>query len=275
MKRFADRLLFLLAYPFIYLLSFLPPRWAVGIGRWLGRLAFIVDARHRHIALVNLKVAFPDLRASQRWAIARKAFENIGKTFLETAGLARQGREEIQSRVRYTGPDRKEWIRAQKEGGVFLLTGHIGNWELMALAFGWEDEANLAGAGRRQALLCRTCQLGAQAEQPLLCRLQRGLDLFHPGRMGEVTSAEQSDALLQCGAVQAGEVEGPAGGSREARVEVQVCDEGHPWIIQRTIHCVNSRKGCLCVRGWPPPFPPPGPCPILTLRGIYRNYSFQ
>jgi KDO2-lipid IV(A) lauroyltransferase len=148
MKSIGDRILFLLAYPIIYVLSFLPPQWAVHIGKWGGRLAFIVDARHRHIALVNLKAAFPDLRASERWTIARKTFENIGKTFLEIPGLTRQGPEEIQRRVRYTGEDRKEWIRARKEGGVFLLTGHIGNWELMALAFGWEKEANLAFVAR-------------------------------------------------------------------------------------------------------------------------------
>jgi len=148
MKKFADLLLFLLAYPVLYLLSFLPPLWAVWLGKWAGALAFIVDARHRHITLVNLKVAFPDLRASERWTIGRKAFENLGKTILEIPGLARQRREDIQRRIRYVGVDRGEWIRAREEGGALLLTGHIGNWEMMALAFGWEEEANLAFVAR-------------------------------------------------------------------------------------------------------------------------------
>ena len=148
MKDFLDRLLFLTTCPVITLLSFLPPAWAVRIGKWLGRVAFVVDARHRHISLTNLRVAFPDLSASERWTIARKAFENLGKTFLEMPGLARQKREDIQGRVRYAGVGREEWIRARREGGVLLLTGHIGNWELMAVAFGWEDEANLAFVAR-------------------------------------------------------------------------------------------------------------------------------
>jgi len=148
MKDFTDRLLFLLAYPIITLFSLLPPGWAVRIGKWLGRIAFFVDARHRKISLTNLEAAFPDLSASERWTIARKAFENLGKTLLEIPGLARQKPEDIQRRVRYTGPDRQEWIRVQQEGGAFLLTGHIGNWELMALGFGWQDEANLALVAR-------------------------------------------------------------------------------------------------------------------------------
>ena len=148
MKDFMDRLLFLVAYPIITLFSLLPPAWAVRIGKWLGRIAFFVDARHRHISLTNLQAAFPDRSASERWTIARKAFENLGKTFVEIPGLVRQKREDIQRRVRYTGVDREEWSRAQQEGGVLLLTGHIGNWELMALAFGWQDEANLAFVAR-------------------------------------------------------------------------------------------------------------------------------
>lgn len=148
MKDFTDRLLFLVAYPFITLFSLLPPAWAVRIGKWLGRIAFYVDARHRHISLTNLKAAFPDLSASERWAIAGKTFENLGKTIVEIPGLARRKREDIQRHVRYTGVDRKEWIRASEEGGALLLTGHIGNWEMMALAFGWQDEADLAFVAR-------------------------------------------------------------------------------------------------------------------------------
>jgi len=148
MKRLADRLLFLLAHPILLLISLLPPAWAVRTGKWAGRLAFLVDSRHRHITLTNLKIAFPDLRASQRWTMARRAFENLGKTFLEIPGLARLGRERAGRRVRYTGVARQEWSRAQREGGALLLTGHIGNWELMALAFGWEAEAKLAFVAR-------------------------------------------------------------------------------------------------------------------------------
>jgi len=148
MKDFMDRLLFLVAYPIITLFSLLSPAWAVRIGKWLGRIAFLVDARHRNISLTNLEAAFPDLSASERRTIARKAFENLGKTLLEIPGLARQKPEDIRRRVRYVGPDRQEWIRAQQEGGALLLTGHIGNWELMALGFGWQDEANLAFVAR-------------------------------------------------------------------------------------------------------------------------------
>jgi len=147
-KRLEDLLLFVAAYPVVYLASLLPASWAAWLGKWGGRVAFVVDGRHRHITLVNLKAAFPHLPASERWTIARRAFENLGRTILEMPGLARQRREDIEGRIRYVGPDRKEWIKTREEGGALLLTGHIGNWELMALAFGWQDEAQLAFVAR-------------------------------------------------------------------------------------------------------------------------------
>jgi KDO2-lipid IV(A) lauroyltransferase len=148
MKKLLDLLLFLLAYPILFLLSLLSPLWAVRLGKWAGNVAFLVDIRHRRISLENLRIAFPHLRASERWTIARKAFENVGKTFLEIPGLARQRPEDIKRRIRYVGIPREEWIKVQEESkGALLLTGHIGNWELMALAFGWE--------GGRLALVVR------------------------------------------------------------------------------------------------------------------------
>ncbi len=148
MKDFTDRLLFLLACPFLTLLSFLPPTWAVRVGGLLGRIAFYVDGRHRHISLTNLRAAFPDRSPSERWGIAQRAFENLGKTFMEIPGLARRKRGDIQRHVRYTGVEKEAWVRAREQGGALLLTGHIGNWEMMALAFGWQEEANLAFVAR-------------------------------------------------------------------------------------------------------------------------------
>jgi KDO2-lipid IV(A) lauroyltransferase len=136
MKRMIDLFVFLSAYPALYLLSLLPPAWAVHLGKWAGVLAFLFDGKHRRIALKNLRVAFPHLRASERWMIARASFENVGKTFLEIPGFARQTPEQIQRRVRYMGVEQLDRLEAEGRGAL-LLTGHFGNWELMALAYGF------------------------------------------------------------------------------------------------------------------------------------------
>ncbi len=126
-------LLFVFAYPIFYLCSFIPVRLAVNIGKWAGRGAFYLDRKHRIICLDNLKLAFPDYTGAERWAIARSSFENIAKTIMEILGFDRQTDEEMMSRVRVIG--KEHYDKAVKKGkGVLILTGHIGNWELMALS---------------------------------------------------------------------------------------------------------------------------------------------
>ncbi len=132
-----DLLLYVCARPVLFVLGRLPLPWVVRMGRWAGLAAFVVDGRHRRVALENLRIAFPHLRASERWAIARKSFENVGMTMMELPALARMSPEVIRRRVRYVGLEPYE-AALRENPAALLLTGHFGNWELMALAFGAE-----------------------------------------------------------------------------------------------------------------------------------------
>lgn len=139
--------IFVLAWPLLFFFSFLPHAWAIRLGRMAGRLVFYMDARHRHVSLKNLKIAFPHLRASERWRIALRAFESVGKTFLEFPGLRRQKSEEILGRVRYVGWDHY-WKATEGGKGILILTLHMGNWELMALSHGFRGSPPLAFVAR-------------------------------------------------------------------------------------------------------------------------------
>jgi len=130
-----DLLVFILLWPFLFLTSCLSPAWAVRLGKHLGTLAYYTDPRHRKVCLKNLKIAFPDLDDSERRQIGRRAFENVGKTFLEFPGLVRQKPADILRRVRFEGLENLDHALSLNKGAL-LLTGHIGNWELMALAYG-------------------------------------------------------------------------------------------------------------------------------------------
>jgi KDO2-lipid IV(A) lauroyltransferase len=62
----------------------------------------------------------------------------VGRTFLEFPGLARRDPREIVRQVRFQGWEHV--LDALKENrGVLLLTGHLGNWEIMALSQGFRD----------------------------------------------------------------------------------------------------------------------------------------
>jgi len=103
------------------------------LGAGLGLAGYYLIASRRAIALDNLRHAFPDLTHDERRAIAKRAFMNYGTTLLEffwVPALTESVLEKI-FRSSHFSPLRE--AVASRKGGVFL-TGHIGNWELCALA---------------------------------------------------------------------------------------------------------------------------------------------
>jgi len=127
--------LYAIAYPLLACLSLLHPTWIARLGRWTGVLAFLVDARHRRVCLENLAIAFPDLSARQRRSVTLRCFQNVATTFLELPGLGRIPFEQLVSRVQVEGLENFERAVA-KNTGLLILTGHFGNWELLALYVG-------------------------------------------------------------------------------------------------------------------------------------------
>jgi KDO2-lipid IV(A) lauroyltransferase len=123
-------------YPFVVaalaLASAFPLRFALWLGGFLGRLAFSLLPSQRELTLAHLAQAFPDKTAVERRALGRSCFEELGRVGLE-ACQARKLDARIKDYVRWPEADIaqiREGLAAGK-GGVFV-TGHIGNWELLA-----------------------------------------------------------------------------------------------------------------------------------------------
>lgn len=101
------------------------------VGRTLGRLAWGLGRRDRRRAVEHLAVAFPDLPAGERRALARRSFLHLGTHLAETLHLAGVGCAEVERYVEVEGWERVEALRAAGRP-VVILTGHCGNWELLA-----------------------------------------------------------------------------------------------------------------------------------------------
>ncbi|MBI3399424.1 MAG: lysophospholipid acyltransferase family protein [Deltaproteobacteria bacterium] len=113
----------------------LPLAFALWFGRILGKLAFYLDKKHRVITLNNLENSFKGEKTSGDInAIAKKVFENLGMNFMEFCRLSWLKTEDLTGYVEVEGFENFE--RAYKKGkGVIFLTGHFGNWELMAIFY--------------------------------------------------------------------------------------------------------------------------------------------
>ena len=106
---------------------------AQAFGRALGRLGWALAPRDRRRTLDHLAIAFPGADSGARRALGRASFRHFGCMLSEALWIAGRGPEEVLSRVRFEGWAEIERARA---GGrpILILTGHCGNWELLAAA---------------------------------------------------------------------------------------------------------------------------------------------
>jgi len=112
-------------------LGIIPKHWGDRLGCLLGRVFYILDAKHRKIAIQNLTYAF-DKDSSQTRELSLKVFENLGKILFEIAWSLRLEEEGF---FKYFKIDGLSHIRDayQKGKGVLILTAHYGNWELLSI----------------------------------------------------------------------------------------------------------------------------------------------
>lgn len=103
------------------------------MGNGLGRLFFCVDKRHRNIALDNLRLAFGrEKTADEIQALAEKVFQNLGRILFEIGWALRLDPDDF---GRFFSISHLSYLKAayKKGKGVLILTGHMGNWELLTV----------------------------------------------------------------------------------------------------------------------------------------------
>ncbi len=113
------------------------PRWAgTAILKLLAACFYYLDARHRHIADVNLQIAFPEYSACERSRIARRSFQNTAMNLLEISKLTRLTSGNISELAAYDPVQGLNNYRSalEKGKGILYLTGHFSSWELLPTA---------------------------------------------------------------------------------------------------------------------------------------------
>jgi KDO2-lipid IV(A) lauroyltransferase len=117
-------------------LGAVPRPRALRIGAALG--AFLAGAARpqRRIALHNLRLAFPQHSEAERRAILRRSGVNLGRMVAEVCHLEALTRDTVERYVTVDDPGAlAAGLAAVRERGGVILTGHFGNWELLAYAY--------------------------------------------------------------------------------------------------------------------------------------------
>ncbi|MDR1110383.1 MAG: lysophospholipid acyltransferase family protein [Deltaproteobacteria bacterium] len=141
-------------------LSLLPRALALALGDLGGLLFHALGRRRREIARDNIQKAKDNGALDQDLdvaATARKSFENLGRTAIESFCLLHRGLGYFEGRVEMAGaaggiPALVE--EAGKTGrGVIFLTAHAGNWELSTAAVPARFGFKVSVVGRSQGRL--------------------------------------------------------------------------------------------------------------------------
>lgn len=109
-------------------------KWGVRLGGMIGALLYCLLRRERAKSLEGLRIAFgSDKPERELHQILKKSFQNLGKGLIEIINFGNLKPEQIESLITIEG---EEYLKeAECEGnGTILITGHLGNWELMAAA---------------------------------------------------------------------------------------------------------------------------------------------
>jgi KDO2-lipid IV(A) lauroyltransferase len=74
-----------LAVGALWLITRLPYRWQMRIGRSFGRITYRLSPKLRHITEINIKLCFPAMSHAEQETLIKKNFESLGIGIIETA----------------------------------------------------------------------------------------------------------------------------------------------------------------------------------------------
>jgi KDO2-lipid IV(A) lauroyltransferase len=134
-KRLKRGATYLFARALAGLLDRLPRRSALFIGAAAGLAAWSTLPKDRHRITRHLSLVYGDrLTREEQRAIGRRFFVNSGKNLADVLRCRRHYDNEIKPLITVEGLE--HFDRAYKRGrGVLGITGHIGNFELLAVYF--------------------------------------------------------------------------------------------------------------------------------------------
>jgi len=101
----------------------------------LGDIAYFVASGTRRLALEHVRSALgEELSATAYERVIRASFRNVARCFVEVAKFD-EIRPRLDDYVQIEGWEHVETVLAEGRGAI-AITGHIGNWELLAAFFG-------------------------------------------------------------------------------------------------------------------------------------------
>jgi KDO2-lipid IV(A) lauroyltransferase len=113
----------------VFALRLLGWRGASWVGGLLGRLVYRPIGIRAGVVERQIAAAFPEFSPARVIEVARRSYDSLGRTSIETAVLPGTTAQAVRDRVeRVVGWELVEAAMAEGNG-LLIVTGHLGNWE--------------------------------------------------------------------------------------------------------------------------------------------------
>jgi KDO2-lipid IV(A) lauroyltransferase len=124
-----ERLEFVAVWLLVKFFGLLPRPVSRALGALVGAIAFALLARLRRTGLRNLELAYPGMPLDQRTQLLRREYRHLGWLLAEFCLMPRYTAENTRTHIGTEGLE--HYLAAREKGrGVFVVTGHLGAWEL-------------------------------------------------------------------------------------------------------------------------------------------------
>jgi len=123
-----QRLIYILLYPIIWLLSVMP-LWVLHIkSSVLFVLAYYIIGYRRKVVKANIALALPEKSPEEQKKIAREFYRHLCDLIFESIKVLTISEKTMAKRFTYTNPELI--TRYQQKGqSMLIMCGHYGNWE--------------------------------------------------------------------------------------------------------------------------------------------------
>ena len=125
-----QRLVFWLAYPFLWLISILPFRLFYLFSDFVYLIVFYVARYRRKTVLQNLQLVFPEKNNQELKKIRKEFFRHMVDMFLEMIKSLSISNEELKKRFAFTNVEEIQKIR-EMDKSILLACGHYASYEWM------------------------------------------------------------------------------------------------------------------------------------------------
>jgi Kdo2-lipid IVA lauroyltransferase/acyltransferase len=129
----------------------LPQQAVVKLGKRLGSLAFNFSGRRKQSARINLDIIFSDSKSSgEKNKIIKESFQNLTVSALQCLWVTADTEYRVRGLIEGE-PAGLDLLRQclEKNKGIFFLTAHYGNWEIMGLFHGYLGICPLSSIARK------------------------------------------------------------------------------------------------------------------------------